>query len=358
MSISLDITEPTVLSPVDRSREDAEANDGAAPGPPSRPSRLREAGRAATHLGEGRARGRVEFRNGAGWTWHVPAPIAAIGLGSLALAGLLSVFEPVAIRAAVVDRQAADLERWERAERVRRHRAVEAMETPLRELRREALRRGIPPSGDLAPGACLPDPAAHFEGHAREAARLSAALASRGVASDGMLPSRAPIDLRGGDFPLTLATGLPDAIYVSSGKGTRSDPFTGRTKRHLGLDISAPEGTPVVATADGEIVFAGTVDPNDDHARSLLGSYVEILHGTTGFRTLYAHLSAVDVKAGEKVRAGSRIGAVGTTGRSTAPHLHYQVTDGPIAVDPLLYITDVVLVRDGESIRYRVPRTP
>ena len=76
-------------------------------------------------------------------------------------------------------------------------------------------------------------------------------------------------------------------------------------------------------------------------------------HGETGFVTLYAHLSKADLQAGANVRAGDTLGAVGSTGRSTGAHLHYQVMRGGVSLDPLLYIADVVLIEEGEAIRWR-----
>lgn len=301
--------------------------------------------------------GKLEVRTDGGWTVYVPAPIALVGISALLMAGALAAFDPVEVRAAVVDRQVDHLASWQRTESQRRNEAIVAIEDPVRELRRQALLRGIVPGEEDLDACSIADPVAHFRAHAREAARLTSALAERAAAAgspDAMLPSRSPIDLiGGGDRHIAVDRALPAAIYVSSGKGERADPFTGETKHHKGLDMSAPVGTPVIATADGTVAFAGTIDPNVDHLRSLLGMHVEIRHGETGFTTLYAHLSAIDIAAGAVVRGGQRIGAVGTTGRSTAPHLHYQIMRGGVSVDPLLFIADVVLVRDGESIRYR-----
>jgi murein DD-endopeptidase MepM/ murein hydrolase activator NlpD len=283
-----------------------------------------------------------------GVTYHVPAPIAFIGIASVILLGALAFFDPMPIRAAILDGRERDVLAWENADRAQLGASVAQIEPSLRALRRESLLRGIAPEGDLAPTPCEGTAAAHFAAHAREAARLSNLLAaqasSQGVAVDRMLPSRAPIDL--------VASSSPGAVYVSSREGERSDPFTGTEKMHKGLDFAAPPGTPVMATADGHVLFAGIVDANVDHAASLLGNYVEIEHGKTGFRTIYGHLARVDVKTGQDVRLGERIGSVGSTGHSTAPHLHYQVMKGPAAVDPLVYIADVALVREGEAIRF------
>ena len=103
---------------------------------------------------------------------------------------------------------------------------------------------------------------------------------------------------------------------LSSGYGIRRDPIYGNSKFHTGLDFAAPEGTPVFATADGRVEFASR--------RTADGNVVDIHHGYN-YLTRYAHLSRIAVKPGQTVRRGDMIGLVGSTGKSTAPHLHYEV---------------------------------
>ena len=292
-----------------------------------------------------------------GATLRIPAPVALIGIGSLLLVAFAAAFEPPPLRAAALDRRSEDLLRWEARETMGVVDSTAAMEAPLRGLRREALERGLAPEGELESTPCDGAAEKHFAAHLRESEALVRAL-SRVAEADGMrmaamLPSRAPLDLAAAHYDLRTDRVLPAEIYVSSHLGKRADPITARPEHHKGLDISAPVGTPVIATADGTVTFAGAVDPDVDHLWSLLGTYVEIEHGTTGFRTLYGHLSRADVKAGQSVHAGERIGAVGTTGHSTGPHLHYQVMKNDVAVNPLTYIADVVLIEDGDSIRYQ-----
>jgi murein DD-endopeptidase MepM/ murein hydrolase activator NlpD len=112
---------------------------------------------------------------------------------------------------------------------------------------------------------------------------------------------------------------------ASSGLGFRPDPFTGERSFHSGLDLAAPSGTPVVAMWTGRVLHAGP--------RGGYGLLVELEHGD-GITTRYAHLSGVDVGVGEVVRRGEPIGAVGSTGRSTGPHLHLEVRQHGVVHDP------------------------
>ncbi|PIS30658.1 MAG: hypothetical protein COT43_01400 [Candidatus Marinimicrobia bacterium CG08_land_8_20_14_0_20_45_22] len=120
--------------------------------------------------------------------------------------------------------------------------------------------------------------------------------------------------------------------YITDGFGYRKDPFTGKRHFHYGIDISAPIGTSVFATADGIIEFAGPFGG--------FGQVVRIDHGY-GYTTLYAHLSRMSVNPGQVVKRGQKIGEIGSTGRSTGPHLHYEVHQYKIYKNPLdYYFTD------------------
>jgi len=119
--------------------------------------------------------------------------------------------------------------------------------------------------------------------------------------------------------------------YLSAGFGNRSDPFTGLKDFHPGLDISAPLGTKILSPADGTVIFAGV--------KGGYGNAVTVSHGR-GIVTHYGHLDAFNVRAGQAVRRGSVLGFVGSTGRSTAPHLHYEVWLNGSNQNPLLYILD------------------
>ncbi len=115
----------------------------------------------------------------------------------------------------------------------------------------------------------------------------------------------------------------------TSGYGQRIDPFNGHPAFHSGLDMAAFERAPVVATSPGVVVFAGT--------RSGYGYTVEIDHGH-GFKTRYGHLRDIQVQRGDRVAIGQRVGSMGSTGRSTATHLHYEVWFRGRAVDPVNFL--------------------
>ncbi|HZV56058.1 MAG TPA: M23 family metallopeptidase [Sphingobium sp.] len=118
-------------------------------------------------------------------------------------------------------------------------------------------------------------------------------------------------------------------ISLSSDFGNRSDPFNGHKRMHQGIDIRGPLGTPVYATADGVVTRAQWANG--------YGNLVEINHGN-GLETRYGHLSRLIAQPNERVRRGQLIGLMGSTGRSTGSHLHYEVRIAGNAVNPLPYI--------------------
>lgn len=119
--------------------------------------------------------------------------------------------------------------------------------------------------------------------------------------------------------------------YLSSGFGQRNDPFTGEIERHYGVDLNARTGTPVRVTADGLVI--------ETASSPTYGKYVVVSHGF-GAVTRYAHLSRIDVRRSQRLRRGQVLGLVGNTGRSRAPHLHYEVWINERAQNPLDYIVD------------------
>ncbi len=118
---------------------------------------------------------------------------------------------------------------------------------------------------------------------------------------------------------------------ITDGFGRRKDPFTGRLAFHRGLDVSARRGTQIQAPADGIVVFAGR--------NGGLGKTVRVSHDF-GFTTVYGHLDKISVEPGDLIHRGQEIGLLGNTGRSTGPHLHYEVHEDGVAKNPLYYILD------------------
>lgn len=130
---------------------------------------------------------------------------------------------------------------------------------------------------------------------------------------------------------------LPASLdFISSGFGYRADPFTGEGAFHAGLDFKGPVGAPIYAAAKGTVSFAGV--------RQGYGNCVEIDHGN-GLTTRYAHMSRIGARAGQAIDAGAVIGAIGSSGRSTGPHLHFEVRihDRPVNPRPFLEAAPHVL---------------
>ena len=118
-----------------------------------------------------------------------------------------------------------------------------------------------------------------------------------------------------------------DLTRMASGYGWRSDPFTKARKKHWGMDFTAPRGTPIYASGDGVIIRA-------DQRSSGYGKHIRIDHGF-GYISLYAHMSKYNVRKGQKVKRGDLIGFVGNTGRSQAPHLHYEIHKNGTKINPI-----------------------
>jgi murein DD-endopeptidase MepM/ murein hydrolase activator NlpD len=123
----------------------------------------------------------------------------------------------------------------------------------------------------------------------------------------------------------------PARGWVTSDFGTRLDPWTADRKMHEGLDIATPHGQPVFSPSDGTVVFAGTENG--------YGKVLVIDHGY-GVKTRYGHLSEITVHLGDHIKRGDRVAAVGNTGRSTGPHLHYEVRVNGIPENPRKFILE------------------
>jgi len=120
-----------------------------------------------------------------------------------------------------------------------------------------------------------------------------------------------------------------DLNRIASGFGYRIDPIYKTPKMHAGLDFSAPQGTPIYATADGRVATAG-------HSDGGYGNHVVINHGY-GYETLYGHMVRIKARRGQAIKRGEIVGYVGSTGKSTGPHLHYEVHKNGRKLDPVYF---------------------
>lgn len=163
--------------------------------------------------------------------------------------------------------------------------------------------------------------------------------AAMGGPFEAILGGEAKIDPRFERLGLSLSRmavleraldGIPQVVpatvqNITSGFGYRRDPFNGRGAMHAGIDFKGAIGSPIFAAAEGRVTFAGR--------KSGYGNAIEITHAN-GMLTRYAHLSRIGVKVGQQVAAGTTIGGLGSTGRSTGPHLHFEVRINDRAVNP------------------------
>ncbi|QSE96696.1 M23 family metallopeptidase [Fulvivirga lutea] len=133
----------------------------------------------------------------------------------------------------------------------------------------------------------------------------------------------------------------PDYTKLASGFGNRINPFHKARVKHEGIDYAAPRGTEVYATGNGKVKFIKV----NSYLQTGFGNYIEIDHGF-GYVTRYAHLNAVSVKEGDVVKRGQVIGKVGSTGGSSAPHLHYEVIKNGKKIDPINFVINGLNNRD------------
>lgn len=147
------------------------------------------------------------------------------------------------------------------------------------------------------------------------------ALFSRWQSMDGTTTTKSSVSI-----PSLMPV---DGVHLSSDYGMRTHPVLGGRRQHKGVDLAGPVGTPIHAAADGVVSRADWF--------SSYGLYVSLEHGGT-LQTRYGHMSRLNVAAGQRVHKGDVIGYIGTTGRSTGPHLHYEVRIAGAAVNPVPYL--------------------
>lgn len=149
---------------------------------------------------------------------------------------------------------------------------------------------------------------------------------------------------------IAIPSGKPSSTgMITSSYGYRRDPFTGGSAMHSGIDFKGPKGQPILAAAGGRVTHAGW--------KSGYGKAVEITHGN-GLTTRYAHLSRIDVIAGQRIEQGLQLGAMGSTGRSTGTHLHFEVRLNGRAMNPRPFLeanTDVLKVKAIARQRANTP---
>ncbi len=151
-------------------------------------------------------------------------------------------------------------------------------------------------------------------------------LAARATELDLLLDRWAAMEQLVRSLPITTPL---DQFWISSGYGVRRDPITGRKARHLGVDFAAELHSGILATAPGKVVFAGW--------HSKYGHMIRIDHGH-GIQTLYGHLSKIKVETGDRVLHRQEIGLLGNSGRSTGPHLHYEIRFNGEPQDPMKFL--------------------
>lgn len=227
-----------------------------------------------------------------------------------------------------------------RQERISQHTAMQELSREL-----EALQRGLvvlehndakvrvlaeltPPAPDPSTGIGGPSESSPLEDATdlqREIDRVRAAIALR---SDSQEQIRGFLNDQQSLFAAT-PRGMPTKGWISSSFGMRNSPFTGVRKMHEGLDIACRTGTAITATADGIVSRAQAVEG--------YGKLVVVDHGY-GYQTYYAHNSRIHVKVGERVKRGQKIAAVGSTGSSTGPHVHYEVRLNQLPLNPRKFL--------------------
>ncbi len=156
---------------------------------------------------------------------------------------------------------------------------------------------------------------------------ISKALAVQSKSLDEILKLAKVKDKLLSAIPAIQPVKNEDLKHMASGFGYRSDPFTKARKMHEGMDFTAKTGTPIYATGDGVV-------KNADNSASGFGNHIVIEHGF-GYETLFGHLSKYNVRPGQRIKRGDIIGFVGSTGRSEAPHLHYEVHKDGKVVNPI-----------------------
>ncbi len=271
----------------------------------------------------------AEFTRGLAEQARLEAEIAGL---SLSLGREIEVSGGLTRQRAALERQVGELER--RLSRLRQaHKDVIARFSELAMVRADAMQSTIAVTGldaellvssiersSLGRGGPLIPP--------REATGLERSAALAVALADLNEQWRRLFALQEARRILPIAAPLGQ-YWISSGYGERKDPFTGEMSHHSGVDLVAPLGTGIRATAPDRVVFAGK--------RKRYGRMIEIDHGH-GIATRYAHLGKILVETGQQLERGQKIGTLGSSGRSTGPHLHYEVRSGERDLNPVKFL--------------------
>jgi murein DD-endopeptidase MepM/ murein hydrolase activator NlpD len=229
---------------------------------------------------------------------------------------ILLVQEKVAHISATLDR----VERFDAKLRT----AVTQLQDPERNL-------AIGPVGDPEAEASIPGPAPAAEGNLNALPGKLSSLESEAARQEQSLRELQEYFDDQRSLLVSTPSIWPARGWVTSDFGTRMDPYSAERRMHHGMDIATPHGQPVYSPSDGTVVFAGNE-----------GGYGKVLvidHGY-GVKTRYGHLSEIAVRMGDRVRRGDKVAAVGNTGRSTGPHLHYEVRVNGIPENPRKFILE------------------
>jgi len=199
------------------------------------------------------------------------------------------------------------------------------------EMANDMARRGVIGIGDMIYRNVLEKDAARAASHDIDSSKISEISPAR----PSVAPAQSSSTIDKDSSNKISDTMLPVHAPISSSFGMRKDPFTGEAKFHKGVDLAAPAGTPVVAALPGKVISAGY--------ESGYGNVVLVEH-EDGLRTRYGHLASINVKAGEKVDSENPLGTVGSTGRSTGAHLHFEVIRMGKPVNPMAVLNSSTIL--------------
>jgi murein DD-endopeptidase MepM/ murein hydrolase activator NlpD len=211
------------------------------------------------------------------------------------------------------------------------------------------LEKNLKPHNGVASRKILRGDALAFRSTIDQLSQKSEGLLHQSGITTSYFSDKLSMDLKDAERIYAMPTLPPIAALTAdnlvSGFGMRINPFHKGMYEHPGVDLAAPRGTPVVASATGIVV-----DMKKSDLQAGYGNFIDIDHGH-GFVTRYAHLETISVRLGQRIKKGSMIGSVGRTGGSVAPHLHFEVLRKGKPVDPVLFMIEGVTSHDYEVLK-------